>query len=72
MSTVREAERRGLVGWVKNLEDGSVELEAEGDDAAVAALLAWCEQGPPGARVTAVKVEERAVTGAQTRFSTVR
>ena len=68
MSTVREAAQRGLAGWVKNLEDGSVELEVEGDDAAVAALLAWCEHGPPAARVTRVRVEERPVGGAETTF----
>jgi len=72
MSTVHEASTLGLTGWVKNLEDGSVELEVEGDDAHVAALLAWCEQGPPGARVTSVTVNERSVTGAERRFSSVR
>ena len=72
MSTTREAASRGLTGWVKNLEDGSVELEVEGEDALVAALIAWCEQGPPGARVSAVVVEERVATGAETQFSIVR
>ena len=46
-----EAERLGLVGWVRNLADGSVQLEAQGPRAAVDALLAWCRVGPCGARV---------------------
>jgi acylphosphatase len=42
-----EARAWELTGWVRNLADGSVELEAQGDAAQVAALLAWCERGPP-------------------------
>ena len=57
--TVDEARTRGLTGWVRNLPDGTVELEAQGDDAEVAALLAWCAHGPPAARVTDVAVDER-------------
>jgi acylphosphatase len=71
-STEREATRLGLVGWVRNRVDGAVELEAEGDAAQVAALLAWCEHGPPAARVDRVAVEERDVTGADTEFATRR
>jgi acylphosphatase len=59
-STVDEARDRGLTGWVRNLADGSVELEAQGDDGEVTALLAWCAHGPPAARVTGVAVDERA------------
>ena len=58
-STVYEAREHGLTGWVRNLPDGSVELEAQGDDAKIEALLAWCAHGPPAARVTGVNVEER-------------
>jgi acylphosphatase len=53
-STVFAARRFGVTGWVRNVADGSVELEAQGDDAAIAALLAWCAHGPSGARVTGV------------------
>lgn len=58
-STVDEACEHGLTGWVRNRVDGSVELEAQGDEARVAALLAWCAHGPPAARVTDIIVEER-------------
>ena len=62
-STADEAQRLGLTGWVKNRRDGSVELEAEGDADRVAALLAWCEHGPPAARVSRVVVDELAPAG---------
>ena len=71
-SAASEARRLGVVGWVRNLYDGSVELEVEGADDRVAALLAWCEHGPPEARVDRVAVEELAPTGAETTFSVVR
>jgi acylphosphatase len=66
--TVDEARDRGLTGWVRNLADGSVELEAQGDDARVAELLAWCAHGPPAARVSGVAVEELAVAAGEHGF----
>ncbi len=71
-STVDEARRLGLVGWVKNLLDGRVELEAEGPDDKVAALLEWCKSGPPNARVDGVAVSEIAATNADKSFSITR
>jgi acylphosphatase len=59
----REAERLGLTGFVRNEPDGTVAVEAEGADAAVDALVAWCRQGPPGARVSGVDVESVVTTG---------
>lgn len=57
-STREQAEDLGLVGWVRNLPDGSVELEAEGPRDAVDTLVAWCRRGPPSARVSALDVTE--------------
>ncbi|MEO6775072.1 MAG: acylphosphatase [Kofleriaceae bacterium] len=59
-TTVEQATQLGVVGWVKNRSDGCIELEAEGTPEQVAALLAWCEQGPPHARVARFGVEELA------------
>lgn len=55
-STRREAEALGLRGWVRNEPDGSVSGVAQGEDAAVDALVAWLHRGPSGARVDAVEV----------------
>lgn len=51
----REAERRGVTGWVRNRRDGAVEALVQGEADAVEALLAWARRGPPGARVSEVK-----------------
>ncbi len=52
--TEREARRRGLDGWVRNLPDGTVEALFAGSEAEVRAMVAACRQGPPAARVTAI------------------
>jgi acylphosphatase len=59
----RTARELGVRGWVRNLDDGSVETVAEGNDAAVAAYLARLEKGPHGSRVDAVAIEEASETG---------
>lgn len=46
-----------LVGWVRNLADGRVELFAQGRDESVDRLLDWVWAGPAGARVTGVETD---------------
>jgi acylphosphatase len=60
----RQAEALGLGGHVRNLDDGSVEAEVEGEAAAVAAFVAACRPGPPAARGAALEVSEAAPRGA--------
>ena len=62
-STEGEADRLGVDGFVRNRPDGTVEVEVEGTPAAVGQLLAWLEEGPAGADVSRVDVEEVAPTG---------
>lgn len=62
--TQEQARRLGVAGWVRNEPDGSVLLHAEGDGAAVDALVAWCHEGPALARVRGVAVREAAPSGA--------
>lgn len=54
----REAERRQVGGWVRNLRDGRVEAVFEGPEDAVAAMVDWCRRGPRRARVDHVEVVE--------------
>ena len=54
----REAERRGLSGWVRNRHDGSVEAVVQGAADAVDALIDAVRSGPPSARVTDLQVSE--------------
>ena len=71
-STVDEARRLGLVGWVCNKQDGTVALEAEGPTDKIDELLAWCKNGPPAAKVDSVAVEELVATGADKSFAITR
>jgi acylphosphatase len=76
-STQHEGRRLGLVGWVRNLPDGAVELEAEGPRPALDALLAWAALGPLGARVDSVETrwlsaEERAARHGEHGFEVRR
>ena len=57
-STRRKAGELKLRGTVQNLPDGRVRIHAGGDESAIEELIAWCHEGPPAARVTAVIVEE--------------
>jgi acylphosphatase len=57
METKQAADRLGVFGWVKNQRDGTVEALFEGDQDKVNAVLEWCNQGPPSAKVTDVNVE---------------
>lgn len=62
----REAEATGVTGWVRNEPDGSVAAHFEGPGAAVAAMVRWCHDGPPHARVESVEVVPADPTGART------
>jgi acylphosphatase len=62
------AAREGVHGWVRNLADGSVEVVAEGDQAAVDGLEASVRRGPSSARVERFDVEEIAPTGRSAGF----
>jgi acylphosphatase len=62
-STERRARSLGVAGWVRNRPDGSVEAVFEGRPDAVDAALAFCREGPPGARVERFEVSEEAPEG---------
>ncbi len=53
-----EAHSLGIVGWVRNCSDGSVEAQLEGQEDAVDELIELMREGPPGAKVQNVDVEE--------------
>lgn len=48
---LREAQRMGIHGWVRNLADGSVQALVAGEAAAVQAMVEACRRGPLFARV---------------------
>ncbi|WP_086358207.1 MULTISPECIES: acylphosphatase [unclassified Gilliamella] len=57
--TYQKATKLGLVGYVKNLDNGEVEIVAQGDNISIAKLIQWFEQGGPvSARITEINVTE--------------
>lgn len=56
-STVEQAAKIGIKGWVRNEADGSVLIHAEGNEAQLAELIAWCKIGPEKAVVNEVKAQ---------------
>jgi acylphosphatase len=55
-STKDQAIGLGLSGWVRNVDDGSVELEAVGEAQSIGTLLEWLKVGPPMASVESVQI----------------
>jgi DNA ligase D-like protein (predicted 3'-phosphoesterase) len=60
---VRRARDLGVLGWVRNEDDGTVLVHAEGSDEAVDSLVGWLGEGPRGATVEEVEVEKGKVEG---------
>jgi acylphosphatase len=58
-----------LLGGVRNLDDGRVELEVEGRKIVIEALAHELKSGPPAARVTTIEVEWNTATGRYSTFS---
>jgi acylphosphatase len=67
-SIVERARSLGLVGWVRNRYDGSVECVAEGDGERLLALRSYCETGPPGAFVEHIDYIDEPESGDLTSF----
>jgi acylphosphatase len=62
-SAKQQAMNLGLVGYARNEPDGSVQIEVEGEKAAIERFVAWCRVGPPAARVERVESAEDKVIG---------
>jgi acylphosphatase len=62
------AAREGLHGWVRNLDDGRVEISAEGEAEALERFERSIRQGPRGARIDHVDVSDLGATGSDTGF----
>ena len=59
----------GLTGWVRNLQDGRVEVLAEGSTEALESLLTDLKSGPGGSRVSEVKANWSPASGEFNLFS---
>ncbi|MGF6607749.1 acylphosphatase [Paraburkholderia tuberum] len=68
LATVRQAHALGIKGWVANRDDGSVEAMLQGPANQIDRMLSWLRHGPPAARVTEVRGEERPTDRRYDRF----
>ena len=62
-ATVSRADELGVMGWVRNGQDGVLQVHAEGDERAVEELVAFLQDGPPAARVVEVAIDKVKVEG---------
>jgi acylphosphatase len=60
-SAQQAAEEHQVTGYVHNEPDGSVYIEAEGEEDALERFVSWCHQGPSWARVAHVDTSESGV-----------
>ena len=70
--TARKADGLELVGYARNLFDGTVEVEAEGPSEAVDALVTFLRSGPPSAAVTDVALRSVVPHGDGDGFAILR
>ena len=57
-STRVMAIKNNVNGWVRNLDDGRVEIVAEGEESNINALADWCKTGPANSRVDEFELSE--------------
>lgn len=67
--TENAAAREGIHGWVRNVADGRVEIEAEGETEALERFEHRIRHGPTGARVDRVDVTDGVVADRTTGFT---
>jgi acylphosphatase len=57
------AARNNVKGWVRNLQDGQVEVLLEGSQSDVGQVIRWCNTGPTNAKVISVDVKYEKYVG---------
>ena len=63
VTTRREAQKRKITGWIKNLSNGHVEAIFEGNKERIIEIIDFCRKGPPLAKVTTIEVYWEKITG---------
>ncbi len=71
-STVEQARRLGVRGWVRNLPSGEVEAVAEAAPEVIDTFVAWCMRGPTAAEVEGVAVTDVPADAPLTNFEVRR
>lgn len=70
-SARERAQEKGITGWVRNTDEGHVEIMASGSESDLEQFIAWCRSGPRGAVVTDVNITQVAELEFE-KFSIVR
>ena len=63
VNTVKKAKEENLTGWVRNNDDGRVEVVAEGKKEALKRFIEFLHKGPPSAEVENISIEEEEIEG---------
>jgi len=56
-NAAKKADELGITGFARNEPDGSLYIEAEGEEENLKKFLSWCQKGPPFARVEKITSE---------------
>lgn len=67
--TKEEADKLGLLGWVRNEEDETVKIVVEGEEDKIKELIKWAKEGPRFARVNEIKVNWQEARGEFSQFN---
>lgn len=67
-STLQKARELNINGFVRNLRDGSVEVEAEGEENQIEKFIEWCKIGPPYSDVKKIMIEDIEVMDTENSF----
>ena len=59
------ARKLGIVGFVSNNKDGTVEVFAEGEELILNQFIEWCKIGPKGSKVETIDIHERPLKNSQ-------
>jgi len=60
--------KNNVTGWVKNLDDGRVEIMIEGQDKSVDTVTQWCSLGPANSRVDDIQINQEEFLGGYENF----
>ena len=67
-----KADKLGLKGYLRNLEDGNIEVMVEGEMDKINEMYKVLKQGPPHSQIRNIKLENRKWSGEFKDFSIVK
>jgi acylphosphatase len=70
-STRVMAIKNNVTGWIRNLDDGRVEIVAEGEESNINSLTDWCKTGPANSRVDEFELLDEDSTGEFENFDVI-